>query len=346
MDKFELLSESGEFSEFEDRDDIVDYCNESFINDSIIQLSSTCDSLSFFIKTAGEFEPFGVGEEHNEKMIILRKESFLGDKEARENAVNHNYKLVLKLIYVKIKQITRLYRNTDVEELILAGCEGLQNAFDEWQPYLWSFSTYAVSIINNHLNFADLSHRCQFSFNNESERKRAFRSISVVNKQRNKFNEKFLYWPNDAELIDFAKSNDDKLSKADIQLANELNIKLNKNFIYAEDPVNSDSSGDSFTILDIVGSYDTYNIDAEDKNKLIKELRDYIFSLPYREKEVAKYTFGIFEHDDFNDDIITDDDLAKKLGFKRQTIYDIRRLVKKKIKEKFSNNDLLKAYLL
>ena len=194
------------------------------------------------------------------KYHILKKDEFkilydkmkLGNKEARDQLIKSNLRLVVS--------IAKKYfnRNISIMDLIEEGNIGLIKAIDNYDISLgFEFSTYATKIIKNEI--------VQFILTNFNIIKLSYENSKIIYKLKNIINDFFIKYnryPSDNELInEYNKQNEVKITKTkynDLKLHLKDNYSLNYNI------------NDEYEIIDIIPD-EKVNFENEIIDKLYYE---------------------------------------------------------------------------
>jgi len=231
-----------------------------------------------------------------EEMDKLFKKYKEGDKNAKEELVNGNLKLVLSII--------NKYNNgkNDINDLFQIGCIGLIKAVDNFNDeYNVCFSTYAVPLILGEVK----------RFIRDSSSVRITRSVRDLSYQILKFKDEYL------STYGIEASNKDIIEYLNIteyELANSLDSMKETMSIY--DPIYNDG-GDTIYLLDQLADKKEIN---EKKDDLIA-LKNALNSIKKREKDILVNRYIIGK---------TQIELASELGVSQA---QISRIEKNAIKE-------------
>ena len=199
-----------------------------------------------------------------EKIELLKK-SRQGDKQAREELISGNLRLVLSVV----QKFSNRGENPD--DLFQVGCIGLMKAIDNFNPELdVRFSTYGVPMIVGEIRrFLRDNNAIRVS---RSMRDMAYRAMQVK--------ENFIHeFGREPTIEEIAKKLDCK--KEEVVLALESVVDP----VSLYEPVYSDG-GDTIFVMDQVG-------DSNDDRDWLEEisLRDAIRSLGEREKKILTLRF-------------------------------------------------------
>lgn len=107
--------------------------------------------------------------------------------------------------------------------------------------------------------------------------------------------------------------------------------KKEANNISVNEPIDTDSEGNTLTLIDIISTDDTICDDVDLKNKTI-QLYKFIENLrDEREKEIIISRYGLY-----NQKEMTQNEIAKKMGISRSYVSRIEKRVIGELREKFS----------
>lgn len=107
--------------------------------------------------------------------------------------------------------------------------------------------------------------------------------------------------------------------------------KKEANNISVNEPIDTDSEGNTLTLIDIISTDDTICDDVDLKNKTI-QLYKFIENLSdEREKEIIIGRYGLY-----NQKEMTQNEIAKKMGISRSYVSRIEKRVIGELREKFS----------
>ena len=199
-----------------------------------------------------------------EKIELLKK-SRQGDKQAREELISGNLRLVLSVVQ------KFLSRGENPDDLFQVGCIGLMKAIDNFNPELdVRFSTYGVPMIVGEIR----------RFLRDNNAIRVSRSMRDMAYRAMQAKENFIHeFGREPTIEEIAKKLDCK--KEEVVLALESVVDP----VSLYEPVYSDG-GDTIFVMDQVG-------DSNDDRDWLEEisLRDAIRSLGEREKKILTLRF-------------------------------------------------------
>ena len=199
-----------------------------------------------------------------EKIELLKK-SRQGDKQAREELISGNLRLVLSVV----QKFSNRGENPD--DLFQVGCIGLMKAIDNFNPELdVRFSTYGVPMIVGEIR----------RFLRDNNAIRVSRSMRDMAYRAMQAKENFIHeFGREPTIEEFAKKLECK--KEEVVLALESVVDP----VSLYEPVYSDG-GDTIFVMDQVG-------DSNDDRDWLEEisLRDAIRSLGEREKKILTLRF-------------------------------------------------------
>jgi RNA polymerase sporulation-specific sigma factor len=123
-----------------------------------------------------------------------------------------------------------------------------------------------------------------------------------------------------------------------VSIANEILMyfrgqKKKQQDVYISDPIDTDSEGNTLTLIDVIASEDTIIDDIDLKIK-IENLYNYIgSSLNSREKSIIEMRYGL------NSNVpMTQREVAKKLGISRSYVSRIEKKSLQQLKRRFDND--------
>lgn len=232
-----------------------------------------------------------------EKKIELLKRSKAGDKQARDELINGNLKLVLSVI----QRFTN--RGEPADDLFQVGCIGLIKAIDNFDVDLGlRFSTYAVPMIIGEVRrFLRDNNSVRVS---RSMRDTAYKAIQAREKLSNELNR-------DPNIEEIARELD--MKKESVVIALEAIVEP----ISLYEPVYSDG-GEAIYVMDQIGDKNT--ADSWMDEILLK---DSIRALSEREKRILNLRFMLGK---------TQIEVAKEVGISQAQVSRIEKGALKKIK--------------
>ena len=230
--------------------------------------------------------------------IELFKQMRSGNKNAREELINGNLKLVLSVI----QRFSG--RGEMMDDLFQVGCIGLIKAIDNFNVDLnFKFSTYAVSMIIGEVRrFLRDNNPIRVS---RSLRDTAYKAMQAKEHLQNKFNRE----PTIEEISKYMK-----IKKEEVVIALEAIVEP----ISIYEPVYSEG-GDTIYVCDQIGDKNT---DASWVN--ILSLKQQLKNLPPREKQIIHMRFMQGK---------TQTEVAEEIGISQAQVSRIEKYALKKIKE-------------
>lgn len=204
----------------------------------------------------------------NSEMNLLFERMFAGDKNAREELINGNLKLVLSIIkkYINSKH--------NLDDLFQVGCIGLVKAVDNFDPkFNCLFSTYAVPLILGEVK----------RYIRDSKTIRVSRGIRDLSYKILEYKEKYIMkYDKEPSISLLCKTFD----ITEYELSKCLDSLKDVSSIF--DPVYNDG-GETILLLDQIANKETLSADY------LLSIKDAINKLCAREKEVivARYYNGL-----------------------------------------------------
>lgn len=232
-----------------------------------------------------------------DKKLELIKKAHNGDKDARDEMIQGNLKLVLSVI----QRFSN--RGEPLDDLFQVGCMGLIKAIDNFNTDLQvRFSTYAVPMIIGEVrrylrdnNFVRVS---------RSLRDTAYKAIQVREKLSNELNR-------EPRVEEIAKELD--MNKEDVVIALEAIVEP----VSLYEPVYNEG-GDAIYVMDQIGDKNTP--DSWMDEIMIK---DSIKKLSQREKNILNLRFMLGK---------TQTEVAKEIGISQAQVSRLEKSVLKRIK--------------
>ena len=201
----------------------------------------------------------------NEEMVVLFKKYQNGDKQAKEELINGNLKLVLSIL----KKYNN--RTDNMDDLFQVGCIGLIKAIDNFDlSHEVKFSTYAVPMIVGEVR--------RYLRDNSSIR--VVRSVKDIAYKALKLKEQLT---NDLGREPSIKMLSDKLGYTEFEIANALDAM--KDTISMYEPIYNDG-GDTIYLADQLESKDSpFSLDTrlalKEALKNLKDKERYILNSRY-----------------------------------------------------------------
>lgn len=231
-----------------------------------------------------------------EKIELLKK-SRQGDKQAREELISGNLRLVLSVV----QKFSNRGENPD--DLFQVGCIGLMKAIDNFNPELdVRFSTYGVPMIVGEIR----------RFLRDNNAIRVSRSMRDMAYRAMQAKENFIHeFGREPTIEEIAKKLDCK--KEEVVLALESVVDP----VSLYEPVYSDG-GDTIFVMDQVG-------DSNDDRDWLEEisLRDAILSLGEREKKILTLRFLVGR---------TQTEVAQEIGISQAQVSRLEKSALERIK--------------